>query len=154
VETIKEDVGTYAEVKVSSEYQMETFEAERELSQAERQQADDDLATWYRHAVALVYPSRYEGFGMPLLEAMQSGCPVLASNASSLPEVVGDAGLLLDPGQPDDWASAIGQLVADPALRHKLSAAGQNWAREFTWTRCAGQVAAIYQRVLHDANSR
>lgn len=116
--------------------------------------SDDDLATWYRHAIALVYPSRYEGFGMPPLEAMQSGCPVLASNASSLPEVVGDAGLLLDPGQPDDWASAIGQMVADPALRDRLSAAGQKRAREFTWTRCAGQVAAIYQELLSNAKSR
>ncbi len=116
--------------------------------------SDDDLATWYRHAVALVYPSRYEGFGMPPLEAMQSGCPVLASNSSSLPEVVGGAGLLLDPGQPDEWASAIGHLVANPTLRHKLSAAGQQRAREFTWTRCAVQVAAIYQEVLHHVNGR
>jgi len=116
--------------------------------------SDDDLAAWYRHAIALVYPSRYEGFGMPPLEAMQLGCPVLASNASSLPEVVGDAGLLLDPSQSDDWVSAIGQLVADPTLRHKLSAAGQRRAREFTWTRCAGQVAAIYQEVLSHAKSR
>ncbi len=116
--------------------------------------SDDDLATWYRHASALLYPSLYEGFGMPPLEAMHLGCPVLASNASSLPEVVGDAGLLLDPGQSDDWASAIGQLVADPTLRHKLSAAGPTRAREFTWTRCAGQVATIYQEILHDAKSR
>jgi glycosyltransferase involved in cell wall biosynthesis len=116
--------------------------------------SDDDLATWYRHATALLYPSLYEGFGMPPLEAMHLGCPVLASNASSLPEVVGDAGLLLDPGQSDDWASAIGQLVANPTLRHKLSLAGQRRAREFTWTRCAGQVATIYQEILHDAKSR
>lgn len=116
--------------------------------------SDDDLATWYQHAVALVYPSRYEGFGMPPLEAMQVGCPVLASNASSLPEVVGDAGLLLDPGKPDDWAAAIGQLFADPSLRHKLSAAGQRRAHEFTWAHCAEQVANIYQEVLPEAKSR
>ncbi len=116
--------------------------------------SDDDLATWYRHAVALVYPSRYEGFGMPPLEAMQLGCPVLASNTSSLPEVVGDAGLLLDPGQSDDWAAAIVQLVADPTLRQKLSLAGQSRAREFTWMRCAGQVATIYQEILHNPKSR
>lgn len=116
--------------------------------------SDDDLATWYRHAVALVYPSRYEGFGMPPLEAMQLACPVLASNTSSLPEVVGDAGLLLDPEKAADWVAAVGQLFTDPLLRHELSAAGQRRAREFTWACCAGQVASIYEEVLHDSKSR
>ena len=116
--------------------------------------SDDDLATWYRHAVALVYPSRYEGFGMPPLEAMQLGCPVLASNTSSLPEVVGDAGLLLDPGQSVDWALRIGQLIAAPTLRAKLSVAGQERAREFTWARCANQVSNIYQELLQNARRR
>jgi glycosyltransferase involved in cell wall biosynthesis len=116
--------------------------------------SDDDLASWYRHAIALVYPSRYEGFGMPPLEAMHSGCPVLASNASSLPEVVGEAGLLLDPTRPADWATAIGQLVTDESLRLKLSVAGQERAASFTWTRCATQVATAYQDVVREAIKR
>ena len=113
--------------------------------------SDEDLATWYRYAIALVYPSRYEGFGMPPLEAMHSGCPVLASNASSLPEVVGEAGLLLDPVRPENWAVAIGQVFSDKSLQLKLSAAGQERAGRFTWARCATQVATLYQDVFRDA---
>jgi glycosyltransferase involved in cell wall biosynthesis len=116
--------------------------------------SDDDLATWYRHAIALVYPSRYEGFGMPPLEAMHSRCPVLASNASSLPEVVGEAGLLLDPARPGDWAMAIERLLSDMSLQLKLSAAGQERAGSFTWTRSATQVATIYQDLVRAATKR
>jgi glycosyltransferase involved in cell wall biosynthesis len=113
--------------------------------------SDDDLATWYRHAIALVYPSQYEGFGMPPLEAMHSGCPVLSSNASSLPEVVGETGLLLDPTRSGEWAAAIGQLVSDESLRLKLSVVGQERARGFTWARCATQVAAIYEDLVRSS---
>ncbi len=106
---------------------------------------DDDLATWYRHAVALAYPSRYEGFGIPPLEAMQCGCPVLASNASSIPEVVGTAGVLLEPDDAPAWVAAIRRLREDASFRNECVHRGLERLPRFTWRACAEATARVYE---------
>ena len=97
-------------------------------------------------ARGFVYPSLYEGFGLPVLEAMACGVPVLASNVSSLPEVVGSAGLLLDPGDVDAIAQGMIRLWEDEALRRDLSARGLEQARGFSWERTASQTLKAYTR--------
>jgi glycosyltransferase involved in cell wall biosynthesis len=99
-------------------------------------------------AQAFVFPSLYEGFGLPVLEAMARGVPVACSNASSLPEVVGDAALLFDPGAPAEIARALSRLLADPELRELLAERGFARAREFTWARSARLTLASYERAL------
>ncbi len=96
-----------------------------------------DLPALYRQAVLLVYPSLYEGFGLPPLEAMACGTPVVASAATSLPEAVGDAALLVDPTDVEGIAAAIARLLDDPPLRERLREAGLARAALFTWPRTA-----------------
>jgi glycosyltransferase involved in cell wall biosynthesis len=105
------------------------------------------LQALYRHAVALVYPSLYEGFGLPLIEAMASGAPVIASTAASIPEVVGDAALLLDPLDREGWTDAIVRVANDHETRDRLRAAGLRRATAFTWERTAQLTLEAYRRV-------
>ena len=105
------------------------------------------LRALYREAFALVYPSLYEGFGLPLLEAMASGTPVVAARAASLPEVVGDAGILLDPHDDAAWTGALLQLAADPGLASSLRTAGRKRAAQHNWDRTARATFEVYQRV-------
>jgi alpha-1,3-rhamnosyl/mannosyltransferase len=109
--------------------------------------SDDDLDALYREAVALVLPSRYEGFGMTVLEAMSRRCPVLAADATALPEVVGHAGLLVDPDDPRRWSEAMADLLDDAALRDRLAAAGEAHARTFDWGRSARLLADVYREL-------
>lgn len=109
--------------------------------------SDAQLRTLFRGAAAFVYPSLYEGFGLPLLEAMASGTPVIASTAASIPEVVGDAGLLVDPRDQAGWAGAIVRLATDQALRQRLQASGLHRASQFTWARTARLTLDAYRRV-------
>lgn len=106
------------------------------------------LTTLYRRAALLVYPSRYEGFGFPIIEAMAAGLPVVASNAASLPEVAGDAALLVDPEDADGWADAVTRLLHDAALRADLVTRGKARAAEFTWARTARLTADVYRRLV------
>jgi glycosyltransferase involved in cell wall biosynthesis len=99
--------------------------------------SDDDLVALYNGAVALVLPSLLEGFGLPAVEAMACGTPVLASRVGSLPEVVGDAGLLFDPQSAEEMAAAIRSVVDDPGLRGDLARRASDRARRFTWERAA-----------------
>lgn len=108
----------------------------------------EDLPCWYNAAEALVYPSLYEGFGLPPLEAMACGTPVISSTASSLPEVVGDAGLLVDPEDVDALAAAMDRVLADAGLRERMRAAGLERARRFTWEGAARKTADTYRRAL------
>lgn len=108
---------------------------------------DAGLAAAYGAATTVVIPSLYEGFGLPALEALACGAPLIASNRASLPEVVGKAALLTDP-EPAALAQALGQLLADAGLRAKLAAAGPDQARRFTWSESARQALGVYHRVL------
>ena len=103
----------------------------------------EDLRRWYRHATALVFPSFYEGFGLPPLEAMAVDCPVIVSNAASLPEVCGDAALYCDPNDISDIARAMLRIVDEPSLRRDLIAKGRARARMFRWGSSAAHTAAV-----------
>jgi glycosyltransferase involved in cell wall biosynthesis len=110
--------------------------------------ANEDLAGLYSGALAFVYPSLYEGFGLPPLEAMQCGTPVITSNTSSLPEVVGDAGIMLDPHDADGLCQSLLSLYQDTSLREELSAKSLARAREFSWKRCAEDTVHAYRTAL------
>ena len=109
---------------------------------------DDLLAAIYRQAYALVYPSIYEGFGLPPLEAMASGCPVICSNASSLPEVVGDAGEYFDPLHQDSMMIAIENVLTSPKRHEGLRDNGFIQASKFSWSKCAKETMREYQKLL------
>jgi glycosyltransferase involved in cell wall biosynthesis len=109
------------------------------------------LRTLYREAVALAYPSLYEGFGLPLIEAMASGLPVLASRAASIPEVVGGGGLLLDPHRANEWTEALIRVANDAALASDLRARGLERAATFTWTRTAEMTLEVYRRAVRNS---
>lgn len=109
--------------------------------------AESDLPALYGSATLFVYPSRYEGFGLPPLEAMACGAPVICSHAGSLPEVVGDAALLADPDDAQALAAAIDRVFADSALRATLREAGLARAALFSWRRAAQETLAVYERV-------
>ena len=106
-----------------------------------------DLPLCYNAASVFVYPSLYEGLGLPPLEALACGTPVVASNASSLPEALGDAALLVDPRDPAALAGALAAALADEPLRGRLRAAGFAQARRFSWRRMAEQTLAVYHGV-------
>ena len=108
--------------------------------------SEQRLRALYRGATALVYPSLYEGFGLPPLEAMASGTPVIASNCASIPEVVGDAGLLLEPTNVQAWTDAILKVLQDEALRRRLRASGVQRAATFTWERTARITLDVYRQ--------
>jgi len=108
---------------------------------------EDDLPAIYSAAVIFCFPSLYEGFGLPVLEAMACGTPVVCSNASSLPEVAGHAAVLIDPHEPSALAEAVRTLLANVAHRQALAAAGLARAREFTWERTARLTLGTYLRV-------
>ena len=102
----------------------------------------------YEHALALVYPSRYEGFGLPPLEAMTLGCPVVATTGSSLPEVVKEGGVMIPPDDVLALADTLVSLAHNSAERSCLVTAGLQQAARFSWTNCAAQTAAFYRKVL------
>jgi glycosyltransferase involved in cell wall biosynthesis len=107
--------------------------------------ADSYLAKLYRCSVAFVYPSLYEGFGIPPLEAMSCGTVVVASDCSSIPEVVGDAGLLFDPHSTEDLADILLGLLRSPAERERLIARGRERARAFSWDKTVAQTIEVYR---------
>lgn len=110
--------------------------------------SDEDLALLYNAATLFVFPSLYEGFGLPPLEAMACGTPVVAANSSSIPEIVGDAGLLVDPTDFDALARAVERVVDDTTLRAELCRKGLERAKLFSWERFGKQTLEVYERVL------
>jgi glycosyltransferase involved in cell wall biosynthesis len=106
---------------------------------------DEDLPALYSSAEVFAFPSLYEGFGLPVLEAMACGTPVVSSNTSSLPEVIGDAGLLLPPTDVLKWQETLTQVTSNPALCADLRQRGLRQAARFTWENTARQTYAIYQ---------
>lgn len=111
--------------------------------------ADEDKAALISGATALVYPSLYEGFGLPVLEAMACGVPVLTSNVSSLPEVAGDAALLVNPQDTDSIAAGMVRLIADIDLRRSLVEKGYAQVRRFSWAKAAHQVLQVLESSVH-----
>jgi glycosyltransferase involved in cell wall biosynthesis len=111
--------------------------------------ADEDLAPLYSGAMAFVYPSFYEGFGLPPLEAMQCGVPVITSNTSSLPEVVGDAGIMVAPTDTDALAQSILDIYNNSALRDKMSFKSIEQAKKFSWQKCTQQTIDAYKLALN-----
>jgi len=109
--------------------------------------SDDFLPALYRGAGIFVFPSLYEGFGLPVLEAMQTGVPVICSNTSSLPEVAGDAALLVDPTETEQIALAIHKVLTDESMREDLSARGLAQAARFSWEKTACLTLQVYHRV-------
>ena len=110
--------------------------------------SDKTLACLYRLAAVFVFPSLYEGFGLPPLEAMASGTPVITSNQSSLPEIMGDAALLVDPYDPDAIYGAMRRVLTEPELARSLSERGLARVKEFSWERSVRRVREIYDEVL------
>jgi glycosyltransferase involved in cell wall biosynthesis len=109
---------------------------------------DKTLAVLYRLAGVFVFPSLYEGFGLPPLEAMASGTPVITSNVSSLPEIVGDAALLIDPYEPAAIEQAMRRVLTEPALRDDLRHRGLERVKEFSWERSVRRIRQVYDEVL------
>lgn len=114
---------------------------------------DKDLPAVYNLALASVYPSLYEGFGLPALEALACGTPLVTANNSSLPEVAGDAALLVDAADTAAIAAAIRRVAGDAELRRRLSAAGPVQARRFRWEPAAQQILDCYRAILHGAGA-
>jgi glycosyltransferase involved in cell wall biosynthesis len=108
--------------------------------------SDDELIDWYRRAAVFAYPSRYEGFGLPPLEAMACGTPVLASSAGSIPEVVGTAALLLSVDDVRGWREAMRAVLTNAAFAAELGGRGPGRASQFTWERTALDTVACYER--------
>jgi glycosyltransferase involved in cell wall biosynthesis len=108
---------------------------------------DADLPALYAGALAFAFPSLWEGFGLPVLEAMAAGAPVVASNRGALPEITAGAAILADP-EPEPFAEALGRLLGDPALRERLRAAGLLRAAEFSWERTARETLAVYRAAV------
>lgn len=110
---------------------------------------DDELPLFYKNALCFVLPSLYEGFGLPVLEAMQQGCPVITSNISSLPEAGGDAALYVDPEDVDDIAKKITQLVSSEKLRKEMIEKGKEQVKKFSWEKTARETLDVLEQVAH-----
>jgi glycosyltransferase involved in cell wall biosynthesis len=116
--------------------------------------ADDELAALYRDASLLAMPSLYEGFGLPLLEALSCGTPVLYGDNSSMPEVAGDAGLAVDASSVESIAEGIARLLHDDALRHRLAARATAQAAKFSWDRAARETLAVFDQAIAERRAR
>ncbi|MBI4209611.1 MAG: glycosyltransferase family 4 protein [Deltaproteobacteria bacterium] len=137
----------------SASQKRKVYEKVRDLSLSERFLhlagiSDSDLVHLYNGAFACVYPSLSEGFGLPILEAMQCGCPVITSNCSSMPEVAGDAAILVDPYNVESIRDGMLQLIEKPDLRQSLTKKGFQRAKEFSWEKTAQETYKGYQAVL------
>jgi glycosyltransferase involved in cell wall biosynthesis len=109
---------------------------------------DTMLASWYKNSFCFIYPSLYEGFGIPLLEAMAMECPIIASNTSSIPEVVGEAGILFDPQSRESLINALESLVNSDSKRSKLIILGKQQEKKFSWDKMANETLDIYKSII------
>ncbi len=115
--------------------------------------SDADLSLILRHATIFVFPSLHEGFGLPILEAMEAGIPVACSNVASLPEVAGDGALLFDPHSPEEVLMALKQLLVNPALRDELVLNGYRNLERFSWTTTGEKTLEVYRRIVSSSTS-
>jgi glycosyltransferase involved in cell wall biosynthesis len=106
----------------------------------------------YQHALCLAFPSRYEGFGLPVLEAMSCGAPVVCSNRTALPELVQTAGLLVDPESVDALAEAVARVLGDRALAGELGRRGLEASRRYSWAETARRTLAVYREAAQTAS--
>jgi glycosyltransferase involved in cell wall biosynthesis len=114
---------------------------------------DEALAFAYASAAVFVCPSRYEGFGIPVIEAMSQGCPVACARAGSLPEVAGDAALYFDPAEPEELAEALKSILTDAAMSGELKRRGYAHAKAYSWSRCAMETLGVYRELLGAAEN-
>ncbi len=141
-------------IGIHSEKQRESFFYQiKEFKLAERVKhlgyvEDGDLSALYCGATAFVFPSLKEGFGLPALEALACGCPVISSNLSAMPEVIGDAGILIDPYDEKALKESMVKLSSDERLREQLKAKGLKQASSFSWERCAQRTLEVYRKIL------
>jgi glycosyltransferase involved in cell wall biosynthesis len=142
-----------------SGYKAQTLRSAMEESNLSQEQVifpgyvqDSELAALYSGALFFVYPSYYEGFGLPVLEAMQCGVPVITSNSSSIPEVAGSACLLISPDDQEQLCASMLELYGSPALRRELSLAGIAQASKFSWEKCAAEIRQLYDRIIASTN--
>lgn len=138
--------GRYDEYRRNSEKQLSRLGIKNDVAFIDYV-SEYDLVSYYCSAELLAYPSFYEGFGLPPLEAMSCGCPVVASNASSIPEVVGDAGLLVSPHDIEGLAQAMRRVLADNKLRGDMVKKGLEQSKRFSWEKTAKQTQEVYNRV-------
>ena len=122
------------------------FNLERNITQLNA--FDAELKYLYENAIALVFPSLYEGFGIPILEAFVCDCPVVCSNTSSLPEVAGDAALYFNPNNKESIRFAVERILSDEKLRQDLIQKGQERVKEFSWKKCAQETKKVYESIL------
>lgn len=115
---------------------------------------DDEMPLWYNAAAVLAFPSRYEGFGMPIVEALACGVPVVAAGASSLPEAGGDLALYFDPEDAGELAARLAAALDDPALRPRLLRDGPTHAARFSWAAAGAATAAVYRRAAAETSTR
>jgi alpha-1,3-rhamnosyl/mannosyltransferase len=113
----------------------------------------EDMPTLYANAAFMVFPSLYEGFGIPLVEAMKAQCPVVCSNRASVPEVVGEAALQFNPDDPKDIAEKMFKLL-EPNVRKKLMQKGIERSTIFSWESCAKETLHVFQRVIKGDKQR
>jgi glycosyltransferase involved in cell wall biosynthesis len=116
--------------------------------------SDRELPALYQGAKLFVFPSHYEGFGLPILEAMMGGTPVITSNTSSMPEVGGTAALYFDPSDTKGLRLAIERVLGDEALRERLAEAGKEQAAKFSWQETARKTLGAYHKALGERNVR
>ncbi|CAM3195282.1 glycosyltransferase family 4 protein [Corallococcus sp. ZKHCc1 1396] len=113
---------------------------------------ESEMALFYGAAAVLLVPSKYEGFGLPALEAMAAGCPVIAADATALPEVVGNAAIRVPPDDTNGWKQATLRVLRDEGLRRELMILGRERAARLTWSKCANQTIGVVRRTLDKAN--
>lgn len=131
------------------EHERVPFEEQGVSARLERRTAtDEELPSIYRRATAFVFPSKYEGFGLPILEAFASGCPVVLSNASCFPEVADDAASYFDPSSSDELLETLRRVTCDSAYRSELRRRGGNRVNDFTWDRTAERTSAAYHDLV------
>ena len=114
---------------------------------------DDELGVYYKNAICFVFPSLYEGFGIPVLESMACGCPVVLANHSSFPEVAGDAGVYFELGNKEDLKNKIEQLINNPILRDDFSLKGLNQVKKFSWEKASFECLNVYQKAIDSSRN-